>query len=127
MDLSLFLARFFGLYLLIVAALWLIRQEQMRDLVKELFSRPEVLAVTGAINLMLGLAVVISHPVFEWNWHGLITLLGFLAILKGVLRIGFPKQDKRMAYALVKGSNYLVSFVIMLIIGLYPFYIGFSV
>ena len=52
-NLSLFLARFFGIYFLIFAVLWVLRQDRMKDIIKDIFSKPALLAVTGIISLML--------------------------------------------------------------------------
>ena len=125
-TLSYFLARFFGIYFLIFAILWLLRQNQIRDIIKDIFSRPALLAVTGIVSLILGVAIVVSHDIYEWSWRGFITLLGYLAIIKGISRIGFPKNEKKMAYSLIKGTSYWVCFLILLVIGLWLSYTGFN-
>ena len=43
-----------------------------------------------------GIAMAIGHSVWELNWRGLITLLRYLCIVKGVVRIGFPDMPKKM-------------------------------
>ena len=126
MELSYFLAKFFGVYFLIFALLWILRQEQIKEVAKEIFSKPAMLAVTGIISLMLGVAIAVSHSIWEANWRGVITLLGYLMILKGILRLGFPKKDKALADSMLKGTGYWVSFLIVLILGLYLTYIGFQ-
>lgn len=126
LNLSLFLARFFGIYFLIIALLWVLRHHRMQDITKEIFAKPALLAVTGVISLMLGVAIVVSHDVYAWSWQGFITLLGYLSILKGVIRIGFPKHDKRMGLSLIKGNSYWVTFLIILVIGIWMSYVGFN-
>jgi uncharacterized protein YjeT (DUF2065 family) len=125
MELSYFLAKFFGIYFLIFSLLWLFRQEQIKNLIKELITKPPVLALSGMFSLMLGVAIAVSHSIWLWNWQGLITLLAYLAIIKGVLRIGFPKQSKDLILSSLKGSGYWLMFLIMLVIGLYLSYTGF--
>ena len=125
-NLSLFLARFFGIYFLIFAILWLLRQDRMKDLIKDIFSKPALLAVTGIISLMLGIAIVVSHNVYAWSWQGFITLLGYLSILKGIIRLSFPKHDKKMALSMIKGNSYWFAFLIMLVIGIWLSYTGFN-
>ncbi len=110
-NLSLFLARFFGIYFLIFAILWLLRQDRMKDLIKDIFSKPALLAVTGIISLMLGIAIVVSHNVYAWSWQGFITLLRYLSILKGIIRLSFPKHDKKMALSMIKGNRYWFAFL----------------
>lgn len=127
MDLSYFLAKFFGVYYLIFAVLWVLRQEQLKEVIKDLIGKPAILSVTGVISLMLGVAIAVTHSIWTWNFQGLITLIAYLAILKGIIRLSFPKQDKELAMSLLKGKGYWFTFLVMAVIGLYLTYVGFGI
>ena len=70
MELSLFLAKLLGLYFLIIAADLLFRRHQLEATVAEVFASRALLAFSGSISVLLGLALVIAHPVYEANWSG---------------------------------------------------------
>jgi len=91
MELSLFLAKLFDLYLLTVAVLWVVRGEAISKVLEEFFASRPMLFLSGLLALAVGIAIVIGHSVWELNWRGLITLIGYLSIAKGIARIGYPE------------------------------------
>lgn len=125
MDYSVFLAKFMGIYLLIVSAIWLLRKDQFETSIQDLVSSKAVLAFGGAFNLLFGLAIAVGHPIWQADWKGMITLIGYLSIVKGVFRLGFPIQDQRIVnFALKRG--YWIVFAVMLALGLFLTYCGFT-
>jgi len=63
MELSLFLAKIFGLYLLTLAVLWVVRGEAISKVLEEFFASRPMLFQSG----LLALAMVIGHSVWELN------------------------------------------------------------
>jgi len=124
MELSLFLAKLFGLYMLIIAAMGFFRQDQFKLTVRHIMSSEGVVALAGIINLILGLAILIGHPIWELNWRGLITLLGVFSIIKGIMRLAFPQQEQKIVSAMI-GQGYWIVMVIVAILGAYLAYNGF--
>lgn len=92
MELSIFLARVIGLYLLIVGEIFLFRGNSIKKTLKEMTQSKGLLAFSGALSLLAGLAIVIGHPVYEWSWRVIITLIGYLAIFQGVTRLAFTNE-----------------------------------
>lgn len=125
MELSIFLARLIGLYLLIVAADLLVRRREMEGAVRDFASSKGLLVFSGSISLLLGLAIAIGHPIYERGWRGLITLLGYLLIFRGIMRVAFPTRlQKRIGSLFHRG--YWVILLILLILGVYLTYEGFN-
>lgn len=126
MELSLFLAKFLGIYLLIFTLLWVVRRNTLQRLIEEMVKSDAILAFSGIISLLFGIAIAVSHSIWEMNWRGLITLVGYLAILKGIMRLGFPEQSRALITGAVQGKGYWVTFVILALLGLYLTCSGFS-
>ena len=126
MELSVFLAKLFGLYLLVVAALWAVRRDVISKSIDDFFASRAMMFMSGLIALAVGLAMAISHSVWELNWRGLITLFGYLSIAKGIARIAFPDVPKRAVGYLSKGTRIWVWVGIMLALGAYLTWIGFT-
>ena len=125
MELSIYLAKFIGIYLLVVAADMLLRRHEIRGAIKDFASSKGLLVFSGSISLLMGLAIVIAHPVYEQSLQGLITLLGYLLILRGVWRMAFPTHvQKRLASLVHRG--YWTIFIILLVLGYYLTYTGFN-
>lgn len=126
MDLSIFLAKLLGLYLLIVAVLWVLRKEQFESSVKDFVDSKGMLAFSGGISIVLGLAIAIGHPIWEWSWKGLISLLGYLFILQGIMRLGFPELVQKNTSKMLGGVGYWIGFAVIAILGIYLTYSGFK-
>jgi hypothetical protein len=125
MELSMFLAKLLGLYMLIIAAELLLRRRELQAAFKDFGSSKGLIVFSGTISLLMGLAITIGHPVYEMTYEGLITFLGYVLILRGVWRITFPTRvQKKCAHCLQKG--YWVIFLVLLIVGLYLTNAGFS-
>jgi len=125
MEVSVFLAKLIGLYLLIVSILCVLRKHQIHLTGKELVGSKSSLAVSAEISLILGLVIAVDHSVWQWDWRGLVTLIGYLLILRGILRFAFPNQVKKLA-AHVFGGGFWVVCLIMFVIGVYLTYCGFA-
>lgn len=125
-SLSIFLGKFLGVYLLALFLLLIFRKDETNAVIKKITDDSGLLAVTGMINLLIGIAVVVVHTIFVSDWRVLITLLGYFMILRGVMRIAFQKNAKDLLKKMVKGTNGVVTMAIMLIVGLVLVYYGFG-
>jgi uncharacterized protein YjeT (DUF2065 family) len=125
MDVSIFLAKLIGLYFIIIGALCILRKRQMVLTGKELVSSKSALVVSAKISLLFGLVIAIDHTIWEYSWRGLITALGYLMILRGILRYAFPTVVKNLA-AKVPDEGYVLISLIILGIGIYLTYCGFN-
>lgn len=126
MELSIFLAKLMGIYLLIIAADLLIRGREFEGAVKDFARSKGLLFFSGSLSLLFGLAIAIGHPVCSHDWRGLITLIGYLLILRGVMRVAFPSYLQKILVSVFR-KGYWVIFLIVLIIGLYLTYMGFNI
>ena len=126
MELSLFLAKLFGIYMLIVAAMWLVRRDAMTQTMVELFENRALLFLSGLLALAVGIAMVIGHSVWELNWRGLITLIGYLSIAKGIARIAYPEVPQKAVSRLLKSGKSVYWIAIVAAIGGYLTWAGFT-
>ena len=127
MEISLYLAKLFGLYMLIVSILLTIRQDLLQKIAQEIAESPMIIVFTGALNLLGGLAILIGHPVWGYQWPCVISLLAVLMLIKGIVRIGFPEATTSCITALIQNKNYLTTiFLITALIGLFLTVHGFT-
>lgn len=117
-------ARFLGVYMLIMAAIWLTRKKQFEGCIRSVILTEGSFALTGAIHVMVGLILMLSNPIWELNWKGLVTLIGFLSILQGVFRLAFPEEAKKLIMKSVEKGHWI--WIIFLIgLGTFLAYFGF--
>lgn len=127
MELSLFLAKALGLYTVIICLAALMWRGRMDTAMRQFEQSKEMFGfLAGAIALMVGLLVVLSHNVWEPNWRGLVTLFGWISILKGILRLFFVDSTMRFSKKLLASNMYVPVMVFFLLIGLYLTYVGFT-
>ena len=81
---------------MLCALLWLFRKRQIEAACKDIVASKGLLAVSGEISFIIGLAIAIDHPIWEYNWKGLITLIGYLLILKRNPPFCVPQSREKM-------------------------------
>lgn len=125
MDWSPVFAKFLGIYLLIIVAIWLTRKECFEKAIREIILSDGMFALSGAIHLIMGLTIAILHPVWTFDWRGLITLIGYTSIVQGIARLAFPAQSRRsILISLEKG--YWIWIIVAGFLGLMLAYNGFK-
>lgn len=126
MDISLFWARVFGLLLSMYALMIFAQRKKFIKLLRAAAQNSGVMYLTGFISLILGVVIIVTHQVWSYDWRGLITIFGWLAIGKGVIRTLYPERVKKTAnYFMKNESLYTGALVITLLVGLYFLYVGF--
>lgn len=126
MELSIFLAKVWGLYLLIMMVSLLLNKGSLKRLFK-LVKDENFLFVSGFISLLIGVLSVVAHNIWSFDWVGLVTLFGWLALIKGIVRFTRPDYTISIANKLEKNYTLIYSlYVVMLIVGAYLTYVGFT-
>ena len=125
MDISVFLARLIGIYLILMTFLYIARKDFLYEAFDDYFSSPALILVTSAFNLIFGLLLVLSHSVWEMSWRVLITLIGYLVLFKGVVGLFAPDGGKSISDKYKQGNWFMANIVLWFFIGLYLLYEGF--
>jgi len=127
MELSLFLAQLLGLYFLFAGVIFLIRRQSFIDMVKGGKYGTLVFYILAGIELLAGLALVIAHPIYTFNWQGIITFLGGWMIIESVFFMMIPgKMAKRVMKAMNSQLWYVMGALFALILGGYLAGVGFG-
>ena len=111
---------------LIVALSLLVNQAQFRTIADEFMRSPALVFLTGLMILPVGLAIVLTHNVWTVDWRVLITLLGWLTIVSGAVRLLVPQRALSIGRKLYAKPNVLyVSAAIWLAIGAVLCFFGY--
>ena len=95
MNISIFLAQFWGWLLVISCLPFLLRRKFLDDLFESVQDK-RFLLISGYIALVLGLTTVILHNTWTAGWRVIITIFGWLSLLKGIVRIGWPELTQKI-------------------------------
>lgn len=125
MEHSIFLAKIFGV-LLTVLAVSLLTSKKNLDLIFNIYKSREFIFLTGIISILAGTYLILTHNVWEMNWRGLITLFGWAAMAKGLIRLLKPQTtESTLAYFKKNKSATQMLTITVLILGLYLLHAGF--
>jgi len=128
MDTSIFLAKMVGPMMLVMGLFMVINPERMRRVGREFLDSEALIFMSGIITLPVGLAIVITHNVWEVDWRTLITLIGWIAVFAGIARMALPDAMKTLGEAMLeKTYKTAVPGALMAIIGGYLTYHGYLV
>lgn len=122
MIISFFLAKFWGSFILIFALLIIFRPK-MKELMFQLVEDDATLINFAFITLILGLINITIHNVWTWDFRLVITLFGWFALLKGVIRFAAP-EFSRTTIKKIDGPIYYFLVIMMIGLGGWLFWIG---
>lgn len=81
---------------MIPCLIFLVRGKVLAEDILQLIGNRSFIFLSGYIALIIGLITVILHNVWVSDWRVVITILGWIALIKGVVRIGFPEATKKL-------------------------------
>jgi hypothetical protein len=124
-TLTVFLARFIGLFALLVAAGCLIRGNAV---IESTVANGPVMLVYALVSLAGGLAMILAHNV----WSGgtlpvVVTVVGWLILAKGLLLLfATPQALSQMLERMQYGEHYPLYVAPSFFVGLYLTWAGFT-
>ena len=120
-----YLAQIWGISITVVCLAVLIKPKYLKMLFAGM-KNEAIMPFLGIISFVIGLAMVLSYNVWNRNWQVIITILGWLSLLKGLAIIFLPNLMEKSAKK-IEGSPFLPYLLIaMLIVGLAITYFGFT-
>lgn len=84
--------------------------------------------ITGVVDTLIGLAIVLVHNIWIWDFRLIITVIGWMLLVRGVGRMLAPNAVVGSVARFKKmGTGFMLSLmVVILLIGLYLAYMGFT-
>lgn len=126
MDTSIFLARLIGPMMLAVGAGLLIDQRAFKEMAAEFLASRTLLFLSGFLTLLGGLAIVNTHNVWELGWPVVITIIGWLAVIGGTVRIVWPSVAKSVGNRMLERAEAITAAGgFNLLLGVFLCYMGY--
>jgi hypothetical protein len=91
MEMTIILARFWSILIMAFAVIFLINPKSLGRLYSYLEDEKFVFII-GFLSFILGLITILLHNVWEANWSIMITIFGWIALIKGISRIAFTSE-----------------------------------
>lgn len=90
MALSIFLAKLLGIYMILVGLIFMIRRKALMPAMQEVIKNKALIYIIAILELLAGIAIVLSHNIWVLGFEVIITIVGWLMIVEGVLYLLLP-------------------------------------
>jgi hypothetical protein len=126
MQTSIFLARLLGPLLLLVGAGIVLNPKSFRTIAGEVVRSVTLVYLFGFMDLAAGLAIILTHNVWLASWRVLITLIGWLLLIRGAVRIVAPEIVMGYAAKVIRNKQVIPSAgAVVGVLGLVLCYFGY--
>jgi hypothetical protein len=124
MDMSLFLAKFWGWYLILFFVILSFNPKRIRQIF-EFLKDPKFAVIVSFLAIFIGLINIMLHNIWEASWTLIITLIGWAALMKGLLMFISPqKAIKNIEYINIKLIQAV--YIFLFLCGLYLLNMGYE-
>jgi hypothetical protein len=125
MELSVLIAKIISVVYLAAALGAAFSRDHYRRLIDDLFKNAALTYFMGFTAVILGFLMVNYHNIWVKDWTVLVTILGWLALMKGVLIMAFPRFVQRYSKPMFEGHGLRFFPFVAAFLGLLFGYFGF--
>lgn len=120
-------ARILGPYLVVVTVIAMVRASDVRALLSEFGASPVWAWVSGAFVLLFGLVIIALHPRYDSAPAFVVSLIGWMTLLKGVLLLAVPNDYVSAGNSLVNSGGWWEAVMLVAAVtGVYLSYVGWT-
>lgn len=124
---TIFLTKLFGIYFVLVGLVVILRRGSILPVIREILANRSLLFVLGAAELIAGLALVLVYPTIGFTIPGILSVIGWMLVVEGVLYMLLPlRKIKRMVASFNTPSWYLSGGMLSVALGGYLTAFGFG-
>ena len=128
MDTSLFLLKFWGWYCVIFFFILCFNPKRIKQIIEDIQDEKFTILISF-LAIIVGLLNILFHNVWEANIRLVVTLFGWLALLKGIMLLTFPRTTTKgitkMNIKFVQAMYFFVFLIGVLLLneayGIFPF------
>ena len=114
---SFLLSQILGSFLFIVAIIIMGRMYYYRKIILQLHAQDPIIPVVASLTLFLGIVLVVTHNVWEFNRATVVTVLCWLILIKGLLWLALPEKMLALMKKMSSGAGYYWLIVGLLLTG----------
>ncbi|HSM19024.1 MAG TPA: hypothetical protein VK844_01470 [Hyphomicrobiales bacterium] len=126
MQTSILIARLMGPVMLVVGlAVWL-NGDGFRAMAREFLKSDALIFLAGILTLSLGVTLVVVHNVWVADWPVIITVIGWVTLIAGILRVAWPQWLRNLAARVVEWRALTaIGGAVYVVLGAVLMYVGF--
>lgn len=124
--LSIFLAKLIGIYFIILGIVLVFKHKTYHECVREVGQSHFKMVFSSVFVLLVGLAIILGHNLWVESWPVVITIIGWIFFIVGVVRLFFHNTIMHMlANSEMHLATFIIVGVIFFLVGLFLGYEGF--
>lgn len=124
-EVSIFLAKFWGWYLIIFFLILSFNPKRIIQIIKDLEDQKFVIVIS-IVAIVIGLLNILFHNIWKDDWRLIITFIGWLALLIGLSLFIFPKRTVLwLDYLNIKFVQ--VIYMLLFFMGLFLLNMGYGI
>ena len=126
MERSHFLAKLIGPVFVVGGLGMLFNTDPFRAMFERSLHDHMLIYLTGVLSLPAGLAIVVLHNEWKWRWPVMITVIGWLMVIGGIVRMLAPQMIETHGLSLISYPNFfIIDGGIALLLGVLLSYFGY--
>ena len=120
---TMYLGAVMGWFLVIFSIFLIFRREHMQRIMEDVIAHPGLFFVFALMTLILGLIMVLHHNVWVMGSTVVITVMSWLVLISGLIRVVFPDTAMKMGKA-ISERPLVIQIIggVFLVIGLFLLY-----
>lgn len=125
MEMTLYIAGLLGPVLLLAGLAGLMDPSRLEKADKEALKSPALMLLCGMAMVPLGILMVDNHNMWSWDMAGVVTLFGWIMLVKGALILAWPAGMTKLYNMMCSGNCttfYRVASLVMLALGAWMSY-----
>ena len=127
MTLTIYLAELLGLYIALVGVVMIVRPRAMRDVLVAFIDQHPLLFLLATPRVLIGLAIALGHNRWSGTLPIVVTLIGWITLLRGIAMWLVPAEtERKMVAYFCRSGPYYTAAMIALVLGLWLAYAGFT-
>lgn len=127
MDTSIILARIIGPMFVLVGLGVLMNPGHYKSMMRRFLESSDLYYFSGTLAFVVGMLMIQFHNLWVADWRVAITLVGWMSLLKGVVRILFPAVGAEIASRMLEedSSTLSIGAGVILLLGGWLSYLAF--
>lgn len=124
METSTLIAKIIGLIYLSFGVGLLLNGSYYKKEIPKLLENTAYLIFGGFIAIIIGVLIIENHNLWIKNWTVLITIIGWIALIKGIILLAFPTAASMYKKLFNSTTFYSILAPLILIFGIIFIYLG---
>ncbi|MDD5655608.1 MAG: hypothetical protein PHR91_08225 [Candidatus Omnitrophica bacterium] len=126
MENSVFIAKIFGLCYLILGVGFMFNRKAFQQVMDDFCKNAALVFYGGMLALVIGVVIILNHNIWVADWTVMITVIGWLALIKGIWIIILPNTVSKFMQIYRKNGGLLAAHsALVLILGAVLTFFGF--